>query len=401
MAVIRIDHSSEDYRRFEWLYRAARAFRPSGIDRWNGELYATVGEGENWGSLHPDGYFKLSKELVFDRLGPDTPTADQAEALATILHESHHARVEVNAADEPNAVLSRHSKALDEGLTEWVAVGDLEAFSRATGYGRLRVAQPENPAAFHATESLLEYAAGDDGMDDLAARALDQPVVMRWNVIAEGMVKNRLGDVVPTDPRHQQAARAELINAMTQPSWELLDKARAMFGPTAARETTHALDEATARIRQHYAQNPGQPYPSRTPNMLMGRQTPGGVQQRTVGHGGQVDLTQLPPPNAASRVDGTGQTARPESRRGAARPGPSGPRTGRSMRDFAPAARSTPGGPQGGEMRLLSGSAPAAHATQRRPQLGNGGRGAGAPGGADMNRPAVDRGTRTMDRGRQ
>jgi len=151
MALIRIDPSSEEYRQFVRLYEGARALRPSEVDRWNRELYATIDEGQNWGSFHPDGYFKLSKELVFDKLGPDATPQEQVQALATVLHESNHARVQVNAQNEPNAVLSRHSKALDEGLTEWVSVNDVAAFADMTGYGELPDAKPEYPAAYQAT----------------------------------------------------------------------------------------------------------------------------------------------------------------------------------------------------------------------------------------------------------
>lgn len=318
MAVIRIDPSSADYQRFTRLYEAARALRPSEINRWNGELHATVGDGAAWGSLQTDGSFKLSKELVLDKLGPDSTPHEQVQALATVLHEANHARVDVNAPDEPNAVLSRHSKALDEGLTEWVSINDVAAFADATGYGALPDPKVEYPAAYNATESLLEYAAGNDGMDQLAGRALDAPVVMRWDVIADETVQNRLGDVVPSDPQHQQAARAELINAMTQPSWEQLDRSAAGEGPEVARETTEALGQAEERIRAHYAQSPSQPYPAKTPNVLVAKQQQAeqqlrGSQDRIVTPSALADVTHLPPPNAADRVE------RPQEGQGAGR----------------------------------------------------------------------------------
>ncbi|GAA3133506.1 hypothetical protein JOF29_002342 [Kribbella aluminosa] len=118
MAVIQLERSSAEYRRFAELYRVARALRPNETDRWNGDLYTTAGEGTAWGSFQPDGSFKLSKELIFDKLGPDASPQEKVQALTTILHETNHARVVINAPDEPNAVLSRHSKGLDEGLTE-------------------------------------------------------------------------------------------------------------------------------------------------------------------------------------------------------------------------------------------------------------------------------------------
>ncbi len=403
MALIRIDPSSEEYRQFVRLYEAARALRPSEVDRWNRELYATIDEGQNWGSFHPDGYFKLSKELVFDKLGPDATPQEQVQALATVLHESNHARVQVNAQNEPNAVLSRHSKALDEGLTEWVSVNDVAAFADMTGYGELPDAKPEYPAAYQATESLLEYAAGPEGASELADRAVDAPVVMRWDVIADEIVKNRLGDVVPPDPQHEQAARAELVNAMTQRGWAELDRSQPDVGPVVARDTTEALDQATQRIREHYAGSPGTPYPAKTPNFLVAQQEAqqnlGGSQDRIVSRGGHVDLTKLPPPNAASRVDRPEQTVGTGSRQGDARSDSVAPQSGRTTGDFARSARATPS-PQGGEVRFLSGSPSAAQAIRRRPDLGNGARGAGAPDGAGINRPGISRDTTPPDRAR-
>ena len=115
MAVTLVDRDSEEYRRFAELYKAARALRPNETDLWKGDLYATSGEG-GWGAFQQqDGSFKLSRELVLDQLGPDANPHDQVQALSTILHETNHARVPVDAPKEPNAVRSRHSKALDEG----------------------------------------------------------------------------------------------------------------------------------------------------------------------------------------------------------------------------------------------------------------------------------------------
>lgn len=348
MAVVRIDPASEEYLRFARLYAIARRQFPSEIDRWNKELNVTVGEGQSWGSLQRDGSFKLSKELVLDKLGPGTTPQQQVQALTTILHESLHARVEIDAPHEPNAVASKHSKALDEGLTEWIAVDGVAAFADEAGYGQLPDAEPEYSQAYHATGALLEYAAGAEGAQQLANRAIDQPVVMRWDVIADEIVKNRLSEVVPADPAHQQAARAELINAMTQPGWSDLHETKANAGPAVAQETTQALQDATYRIRNHYVQNPGTPYPAKNPNFRVPQQPAqsdlGGSQNRALSNG----------------------------------------------------ARGTPE-VEGSEMRFLSGMAPAAHATLRRPDLGTGERGAGALDGTSSSRGRADHGT---DRGR-
>ncbi|MET9316536.1 hypothetical protein ABZX12_32355 [Kribbella sp. NPDC003505] len=284
MAVIQVDEESPEYKRFAELYKAARALRPNETDLWEGDLYATVGEG-GWGAFVPgDGSFKLSKELVLDQLGPDANPHDQVQALSTILHETNHARAPVDAPKEPNAVRSRHSKGLDEGLTEYVAVKDVAVFAASTGYGELPEPKAEYPAAYRATDALLEYAAGPEGKDALADRAIDQPVVMRWDAIADEIVRNRLGDVVPQDPQHQQAARAELINAMTGPGWRNLDDELPVVGNDVAQATTQSLDDATDRIREHYAENPTEPYPSKIPNFEIANsqaQNLSGPQNRT------------------------------------------------------------------------------------------------------------------------
>ncbi len=377
MALIRIDPSSEEYRQFVRLYETARSVRPSELDRWNGELYASVGEGKNWGSLRRDGSLQLSQELVLDQLGPDAAPTDQVQALTTILHEANHARVEIKAIEDPNAVLSDHSKALDEGLTEWVAVDDVAEFAERAGYGSLPDPKPAYPSAYKATGALLEYAAGPEGASDLADRAIDAPVTMRWDVIADEIVKNRLSDVVPSDPEHQQAARAELVNAMTTSSWKGLDESRVDISASVTAETAHALDQATQRIRDHYAQSADTPYPSTTPNFLIAKEQEAtrkldGPQERVVRRGDDVDLKKLPPSKEGSAVEGPRGGAGPGTREGGARPG--GPRGGRSTGDYARTDR-------GEGSRFLTGSAPAAGAVRHKPQLGDGARGAGAPGG--------------------
>jgi len=390
MAVIRIDPASEEYRQFARLYAVARDLYPSQTDRWNGELYATVDEGRAWGSFRQDGTFKLSKELVLDQLGPGAPREKQVQALASVLHESLHARVEVDAADEPNAVPSQHSKALDEGLTEWVAINGVALYADTAGYGELPEADPQYGPAYYATNALLEYAAGPEGADALADRAVDAPVVMRWDVIADEIVKNRLGDVVPSDPEHQQAARAELINAMRQPIWHDLHETQLDIGPSAAAETSNALDLASQRIRDHYAAHPESPIPAPNPNFRVpqqDREKLDGPQERVVRRGDEVDLGKLPPPRAGSRIEGLRSDAGPRTREGGARPGSGGPRVGRSTGAYAGAGR-------GEGSRFLSGLAPAAGAVRHKPQLGNGARGAGAPGGG---RGGVERPT---ERGR-
>jgi hypothetical protein len=376
MATVRIDPSSEEYQQFARLYAVARELYPSEVDRWNGELYATVDEGQNWGSFQPDGSFKLSKELVFDHLGPDAEPGRQVQALTSVLHEANHARVPIDAPHEPNAVPSRHSKALDEGLTEWVSINDVAVFADSAGYGELPTPRPEYSSAHHAAGELLEYAAGPEGAQQLARRAIDQPVVMRFDTIADEIVRNRLGDVVPQGPQHQQAARAELIRAMTHSEWEYLDKAQDPdLGVNAEQTTRAALDEATQGIRDHYAQDPSSPVAAPNPNFRVpqeARHELGGHQERAFSPGDRVDLAELPPPSAGSRVDR--------------------PPVGRAAGEYSGRATA------GDESRFLSGSPSAAQATRFKPELGDGARGAGAPA---VGQRGAERPVHPTDRGRR
>ena len=79
--------------------------RPGGLDRWNGELYSRTDD--KYGGLTRDGTFRLNQTLVLDHLTGGEGTGDpvrQGQALATVLHESLHARVEMDAKSEPNAL---------------------------------------------------------------------------------------------------------------------------------------------------------------------------------------------------------------------------------------------------------------------------------------------------------
>jgi hypothetical protein len=152
---------------------------------------------------------RLSQDLVLRYLtgardGKD-PQA-QAQALATVLHESYHSRVEFDAPAEPNAIRKPQSLGLDEGLTELQTVADFDEFAERAGYDGLVLETPEYAGAIEAAGELLSYAATSEAERALlAASALDAPVMMRWDVVADEIVRTRLGDVVPHDSQHQQA----------------------------------------------------------------------------------------------------------------------------------------------------------------------------------------------------
>ncbi|MDX6239890.1 MAG: hypothetical protein QOG10_4705 [Kribbellaceae bacterium] len=263
-----VDSASPTYQEFARLYRIARSMRPSDIDRWNGELHAHTDD--VWGSVNPTtGTITLNHEQVLRYLtgSPShTDRAEQAQALQTVLHETYHQRVAINAPSEPNAFRGYESKALDEGLTEYQASQDVMAFGVRAGYGMFATDSHAYPGAYTATTQLLDYAVGPAmGRNDLAQRALDQPVVMRWDTIADEIIRNRLTNVVPPDLGHQQAARAVLVKAMAHPTWDGLHQRDEIAGRIAAHHAKTALDSAIERLHQHYRTDPSQPSPTTPP----------------------------------------------------------------------------------------------------------------------------------------
>jgi hypothetical protein len=91
-----------------------------------------------------------------------------------------------------------------------------------------------------ASTALLERAASSDSeRSALLSTAVDQPVVMRWDVVADSIVRNELADIVPSDADHQQAARAHLTTRMAVPGWDGIQH-RPNAGPIVAADTKAA-----------------------------------------------------------------------------------------------------------------------------------------------------------------
>lgn len=363
--MVRIDPSSPVHQEVARLYRISQEQRPGGKDLWNGELYAR--SDDKWGGLGRDGTMRLNQDLVLQHLTGGSPSADpeaQAQALATVLHESRHARTEVDAAQEPNALRAPQSIGLDEGLTELSAAEDFADFTQRAGYDGVPQPDPEYAGAVHAAGELLERATDNETeRAELLNRALDEPVVMRWDTIADSIVRNELGDTVPPDAAHQQAARAHLVNQMAVPEWAGVQN-RPKAGPLVAADTNAALDRAVGQVQAHYQQNPGEPYPAKVPNPQAAISTDVAnqpEQQRAVSSPTRpqtVDLTALPPPDATTRI------TTPQANGQAAGQATSQP------------AAAQPSGQADGQSRFLSGQAPAAQATRHAPSLGDGSRGA-------------------------
>src|SRR6266508_322611 len=264
----RVDPSSALHQEFARLYRIAHEMRPGSADLWNGQLYTY--DGGPWGAFDPrTGNIRLSQNLVLDHLTGSTsqpPSLAQAQALATVFHEALHARTVGNAPNEPNDLHHPNTIALNEGLTERRSANDFRAFTARAGYEDLVLENHQYEGAVEAVDQLISYAADSEREDQLVTEALQQPVAMQWDPIANEIVRNQLGDVVPQDPRHQAAARAELVNAMSSPPWHGIQHRPREAGVLVGEDAKSAINAALGRIREHYQQHPDTPYPSTPPN---------------------------------------------------------------------------------------------------------------------------------------
>jgi hypothetical protein len=189
-----VPRESVAYREFVRLYRIARKLRPTSVDRWNGELYAT--NSGVWGSASPvTGAIRLSEPLVLPYLTgatSHTHPGEQAEALATVLHEATHTGMNLKAS-EPNAVRTPHSAGLTEGVAELRVMADFDAFADRAGYQELVLPRPQYPGAHATSDQLLDQAAGlNVSRNALLKRLITGPAVMHFDALAEGVVRNRL-----------------------------------------------------------------------------------------------------------------------------------------------------------------------------------------------------------------
>jgi hypothetical protein len=239
-----VDPSSPAYEEFARLHRIVCDMRPGRRSHWSGDLYTF--DGDPWGGYDTEsGRMLLSRQLVLDQFaGP--PSEAQAEALATVLHESYHATAELDS-DDPNAVHTRATIALDEGLTERRTLNDFPVFAKRAGYAGLSLETNQYEGAVAAVDRLVEYAAGPDRADALNRSALSRPVPLQWDTIAGAVVRNQLCDAVPD--KHQRAARAVMVAAMTDNAWDGVEHQPHHHGQLLARATVRSLNEAVERIR--------------------------------------------------------------------------------------------------------------------------------------------------------
>ncbi len=254
--------------------------------------------GQNYGGVNmKTGAMRLNQEKVLEHLTGSTAAADRELQVQALLTVLHES---YHTRNEPTA--------------------------------------PLEPNAVHARPTI----GFDEGLTERAALN-DFPVV------------------VPKDPAHQQAARAELVNAMAHDGWTGLHNKEPFVGSMVAHDTRVELNAATNRIRQHYTQNPATPYPARVPNAGVRQQVSAGEQQRAA-----PMQAQRHGPVHAPRPSQAPPESRPGSLRAVTPPRqPVGATAGASYpnREFYMA---------------FSGSQPAAQATSSRPSTGMGERGSGA-----------------------
>ena len=275
-----VPRESATYREFARLYELARRLRPSAVDRWNGDLYATGTK--NWGEFAPkSGDMRLSGPLVLQHLtaapGQISP-GERAQALGTVLHEATHAGMATDAPDEPNAVRSPHSAGLMEGIAEVRTVQDFPAFARLAGHPGLALPASAYPGAHAATQNVLQQASGP-AVDRLAllGEAVRGPAVMHFDQLAEGVVRNRLeeGGPLPIGGSASEADADDGADRVHASSW-LADSQRHVRVNRSSRSRRHPA-KSQLQGRRDSASLPSQPpaaIPRRLPQPV--RRTPCG-----------------------------------------------------------------------------------------------------------------------------
>ncbi|MFF0342045.1 hypothetical protein [Kribbella sp. NPDC004875] len=326
----RVPENSPTYREFSRLYDLARQLRPTGVDLWNRELYATS---EHGGFDHQTGAIGIHERILREGLSRDHATDSELQslALAKVLERATHAGMTIEAPGEPNAVQTTQSRGLHDGLAAVRAATDFQAFNRMSGYPPVKFDNTRLSGAYAATNDLIHQVSGPSvDRQQLVGRLHEGPAVMHFDQLAEGVVHNRLQEVAPPEGPDRQAVRRELISTMLHPQWESLAGRSPEAGRQVAGEIGQALNAKVDEIRR------------RGPHPDLGVQADG-----------------APRENGARKIAGVareGEVGGGEPPRDATAP--------TSARQDVEAAR------------FLSGLAPAAGATGRTPSLGDGSRAA-------------------------
>ncbi|NIK58053.1 hypothetical protein [Kribbella shirazensis] len=247
----RVPEDSAAYREFARLYNVARQLRPTGVDRWNRELYATRGPGyfdQRIGAIGVNEN-RLRQGLTL----PSEPANSRvhAAALATVLRRASQAGMALDAPGEANAVRTDGSLGLSDGVASLRVAGDFQAFSRMAGYPRLAYDGSQETGASAAANGLVHQASGPrlsrgELLNDLSRG----PVAMQFDRLAEGVVRNRLEEVAPAEGVDRRAMRAELIGTMLHPRWEELAQRSPEAGRQVADEIGRALNAKVDELRR-------------------------------------------------------------------------------------------------------------------------------------------------------
>lgn len=251
----RVRRETPEYAEFARLHRLACTMVPGGSSGWNGDLY-TFDRGP-WGGYDTEtGRMLMSRSLVLDHLSSSAPAssapassapASSAEALATIYHESVHACADP-VTDHPNGVFTRATLVLDEALVERRTAADLAVFAHRAGYPGITSGTVEYSSAVAAADHILEYAAGPEGADALNRDALNGPVPLQWDTIADAVLDRHLPDTVP--PWQEVSARSSLITALTGAAWDDLHDRPVSAGTVVAGSALSQVETALAELRR-------------------------------------------------------------------------------------------------------------------------------------------------------
>jgi hypothetical protein len=109
--------------------------------------------------------------------------------------------MELDAPGEPNAVRTEHSNGAMEGFAELRTANDFEAFAVSAGHPELILESPQYPGAFAAMDSLADQASGlVRDRESFIAEGIHGPAVMHFDQLPDGVLRNRLAEVVLTVP---------------------------------------------------------------------------------------------------------------------------------------------------------------------------------------------------------
>lgn len=248
----RISEGSPTYDEFSRLYDLARQLRPTGVDRWNRELYATRGAG---GFDQQTGAIGIREPLLREGLTshPTENPRRQARALAAVLNRVTQAGMDLDAPGEANAIRTAQSRGLHDGVASVRAANDFDAFRSAAGYPRLAFDNTQRSGTYAATNDLIQQVSGPN-VDrlDLINRLSNGPAMMHFDQLAEAVVQNRLQEIAPPEGADRRALRYELMTTMLRPQWESLAQRSPEAGQHVAGEIGRALNAKVDEIRQRH-----------------------------------------------------------------------------------------------------------------------------------------------------